>query len=170
MPQSRPNAWHSVSAAGHWNFGECARSAGWTPETLSLGWLPSVRFIPTERVSGVQPETVDLQSPFFNSSDTVWPDEIWIFTDHTITNKIAWSRTPQGHFLRGPILGLSNFRHLRLYCLGDLSRDIDVQTIEPQFVRFAPHPGQLPFRQPPCRNDRSFGRFGATRVAIQMRP
>jgi len=75
MPQTRPNTWQSVSTGGHCISQECAGSAGWTPETLSLGWLPAVRFIPAERVSGVQPEAVDLPSPFFNLSDTVCPME-----------------------------------------------------------------------------------------------
>jgi len=41
-------------------FQLCARARGRPPETLSLGWLPAVRFIPKERVSGELPTTVDL--------------------------------------------------------------------------------------------------------------
>jgi hypothetical protein len=61
MPQTRPNAWQTVSAAGHWIFQVCGRARGRPPETLSWGWLPAVRFIPQERVSGDLPQTVDLR-------------------------------------------------------------------------------------------------------------
>jgi len=47
----------------YWPFRVRATIEGGTPETLSLGWLPAVRFIPAERVSGVPPSMVDMRSP-----------------------------------------------------------------------------------------------------------
>jgi hypothetical protein len=61
MPQTRPKAWQRISVGGHRLFRICSRSRGRPPETLSLGWLPAVRFIPQERVSGGLPLTVDLR-------------------------------------------------------------------------------------------------------------
>jgi hypothetical protein len=43
----------------------CTNARGRPPETLSLGWLPAVRFIPAERVSGGLPSTVELPSACF---------------------------------------------------------------------------------------------------------
>jgi hypothetical protein len=65
MPLTRPNARQTASAGEHFIFQICTRVRGSSPETLSLGWLPAVRFIPSERVSGELPPTVDLRSPFF---------------------------------------------------------------------------------------------------------
>ncbi len=65
MPQTRPNAWQTASAGEHFIFQKYTRARGSSPETLSLGWLPAVRFIPAERVSGELPPTVDLRSAFF---------------------------------------------------------------------------------------------------------
>jgi hypothetical protein len=61
----RQIAWHTASAGEHLIFQKYTRARGSSPETLSLGWLPAVRFIPSERVSGELPPTVDLRSPFF---------------------------------------------------------------------------------------------------------
>jgi len=66
MPQTRPNTWQSVWAGGYWIFRECARCAGWPPETLSL-------VFPGKESLAASLKTVDLRSPFFNSSDTVCP-------------------------------------------------------------------------------------------------
>jgi hypothetical protein len=63
--QTGPNAWYTVWAGEHWLFEVRASSRGSSPETLSLGWLPAVRFIPAERVSGELPPTVALRSLFF---------------------------------------------------------------------------------------------------------
>ncbi len=65
MPQTRPNAWQTASAGEHLIFQKYTRARGSSPETLSLGWLPAVRFIPSERVSGELPPTVDLRSAVF---------------------------------------------------------------------------------------------------------
>jgi len=65
MPQARPNTWQKVGAGGFWIFWVCARVRGRPPDTLSLGWLPAVRFIPAERLSGGLPQAVDLRSLFF---------------------------------------------------------------------------------------------------------
>jgi hypothetical protein len=61
MPQTRPNAWQRISAGGHPLFRICARARGRSPKTLSLGWLPAIRFIPAARVLGDLPPTVDLR-------------------------------------------------------------------------------------------------------------
>jgi len=50
-----------------------ARYSALSAAYAAPGWLPAVRFIPTESVSGVQPSTVDLRSPFFNSSERRCP-------------------------------------------------------------------------------------------------
>ena len=63
--ESGPNPWQRISVRGHSLLQVCARVRDRSPETLSLGWLPAVRFIPAERVSGELPPTVDLRSPFF---------------------------------------------------------------------------------------------------------
>jgi hypothetical protein len=61
MPQTRPNAWQRISAGGHPLFRIGARARGRSPKTLSLGWLPAIRFIPAARVLGDLPPTVDLR-------------------------------------------------------------------------------------------------------------
>jgi hypothetical protein len=53
------------SVGGNRLFRIGARARGRSPKTLSLGWLPAVRFIPKERVLGDLPPTVDLRSPLF---------------------------------------------------------------------------------------------------------
>jgi len=65
MPQTRPNAWQTVSVGEHRLFQVCPKVPGRPPDTLSLGWLPAVRFIPAKRVSGGLPQAVALHSPCF---------------------------------------------------------------------------------------------------------
>ncbi len=73
MPQTRPNTWHPVSASGYVILQACTLVRGSSPDRLSLGWLPAVRFIPWESISGELPPTVGLRSPFFAGSDAVCP-------------------------------------------------------------------------------------------------
>jgi hypothetical protein len=73
MPQTRPNTWHTVWTGGHWVLQACTSFRGSSAETLSLGWLPAVRFIPWESVSAELPPTVDLRSTFSALSDIVGP-------------------------------------------------------------------------------------------------
>ncbi len=68
-----------ANGLGQWNYRiiqVCAKAHGRPPDTLSLGWLPAVRFIPAERVSGELPPTVDLRSPFFCMMGLCLSDQI----------------------------------------------------------------------------------------------
>jgi hypothetical protein len=64
IPPTGPKAWQTVSDGEHWLFDLGASARGSPPETLSMGWLPAVRFIPTERVSGELPPQWNGQACF----------------------------------------------------------------------------------------------------------
>jgi hypothetical protein len=54
MPQTGPKVWRTVEWL-RWLFDVRDSARGSPPDTHSKGWLPAVRVIPTERVSGDLP-------------------------------------------------------------------------------------------------------------------